>query len=60
MVFGTLTARARFRTCASHAVNVMGLAVGHMFVKEAFDEEAKDLVILLLLLLVVVVVVVAT
>nr|KAG5707379.1 hypothetical protein BaRGS_005346 [Batillaria attramentaria] len=43
VVFGTATERARFRVCASYATNNMGLAVGNMFVKEAFDEQAKDL-----------------
>ncbi|XP_070206748.1 neprilysin-1-like [Littorina saxatilis] len=43
VVYGTAAPRARFRICASYTTNVLGLAVGHMFVKEAFDEDSKHL-----------------
>ncbi|KAK3095559.1 hypothetical protein FSP39_016105 [Pinctada imbricata] len=41
VVYGTSTARARWRSCVSYANAIYGLAVGRLFVKEAFDEQAK-------------------
>lgn len=42
---GTSIPRPRFRDCVSYATNSMGLAVGHMFVAKAFDEDAKHMVL---------------
>ncbi|XP_048777313.2 neprilysin-like isoform X2 [Ostrea edulis] len=41
-LFGTSTPRARWRTCASYVNNYYGLSLGRLFVKEAFDESAKE------------------
>ncbi|XP_022336813.2 neprilysin-like [Crassostrea virginica] len=40
-IYGTSTPRARWRTCASYVNTYYGLSLGRLFVKEAFDEEAK-------------------
>ncbi|XP_064610724.1 neprilysin-like [Liolophura sinensis] len=42
-VFGTQAARARWRTCVAITRDVLGDAVGRMFVDEVFDESAKDI-----------------
>ncbi|XP_052212856.1 neprilysin-like isoform X2 [Dreissena polymorpha] len=41
VVFGQTTSRARWRQCEDYTVGQMGMAVGHMFVRETFDESAK-------------------
>ncbi|KAK3104371.1 hypothetical protein FSP39_000406 [Pinctada imbricata] len=41
VIYGTSTPRARWRRCASYVNSNMGLAVGRLFVREAFDEAAK-------------------
>ncbi|XP_025078019.1 LOW QUALITY PROTEIN: neprilysin-4-like [Pomacea canaliculata] len=45
VVSGIAVQPARFRSCASYVTDVLGLAVGHMFVKEAFAEDAKQEVV---------------
>lgn len=45
-IYGTSTPRARWRTCASYVNTYYGLSLGRLFVKEAFDEEAKKEVIM--------------
>lgn len=40
-IYGTSTPRARWRTCASYVNTYYGLSLGRLFVKEAFDEDAK-------------------
>ena len=40
VIYGTGGRQPRFRSCVSHATGYMGLAVGHMFVNEFFDEMA--------------------
>ena len=42
VVYGTATARARWRECEDYVTGQMGMAVGQKFVKQEFDETAKD------------------
>ena len=42
VVYGTATARARWRECEHYVTGQMGMAVGQKFVKQEFDETAKD------------------
>ncbi|OWF45829.1 Neprilysin [Mizuhopecten yessoensis] len=41
VLYGTAVPRARWRTCSSYINSNLGLALGRLFVKEAFDEESK-------------------
>ena len=41
VVYGTATARARWRECEDYVTGQMGMAVGQKFVKQEFDETAK-------------------
>ncbi|XP_062607161.1 neprilysin-like [Saccostrea cucullata] len=41
-LYGTSTPRARWRSCASYVNTYYGLSLGRLFVKEAFDENAKQ------------------
>ena len=42
VVYGTASARARWRICTSYVNGNLGLAVGRLFVKETFRETAKN------------------
>jgi predicted metalloendopeptidase len=42
VIYGTASARARWRTCTSYVNGNLGLAVGRLFVKETFRETAKN------------------
>jgi len=44
VVYGQASARARWRDCESYVTGQMGMAVGHVFVRETFDESAKSIV----------------
>ncbi|XP_060072891.1 neprilysin-like [Ylistrum balloti] len=41
VLYGTAVPRARWRTCSSYINSNLGMALGRLFVKEAFDEESK-------------------
>ncbi|XP_052819632.1 neprilysin-4-like isoform X2 [Mya arenaria] len=43
VVYGQATKRARWRTCEDYVTGQMGMAIGHMFVRETFDESAKSI-----------------
>ncbi|XP_060577796.1 neprilysin-like isoform X2 [Ruditapes philippinarum] len=42
VVYGTSASTARWKSCVDYTVSLFGMAVGHMFVKETFDESAKS------------------
>ncbi|XP_045162499.2 neprilysin-1-like isoform X2 [Mercenaria mercenaria] len=39
---GTTVKESRWKKCSHRTVNTFGMAVGRLFVREAFDEESKD------------------
>ncbi|XP_069119070.1 neprilysin-like [Argopecten irradians] len=41
VLYGTAVPRARWRKCSSYVNSNLGMALGRLFVKEAFDEESK-------------------
>ncbi|XP_052765248.1 neprilysin-1-like [Mya arenaria] len=41
VVYGVSTQRARWRGCVSYSILQLGAAVGSLYVREAFDEQAK-------------------
>ncbi|XP_060581148.1 membrane metallo-endopeptidase-like 1 [Ruditapes philippinarum] len=41
VLYGIASSSARWKGCVSYTVYNFGMAVGHMFVKETFDESAK-------------------
>lgn len=42
VVYGQATSRARWRVCEDYVMGQMGMAIGQKFVKQEFDETAKD------------------
>ncbi|KAL4221845.1 Membrane metallo-endopeptidase-like 1 [Mactra antiquata] len=42
VVSGVQTSRARWMSCTHSVATWMGMAVGHMFIKETFDESSKS------------------
>ncbi|XP_053378445.1 neprilysin-like [Mercenaria mercenaria] len=41
VVYGTAKSSARWKSCVDYTVYYFGMAVGHMFIKETFDESSK-------------------
>ncbi|XP_053378929.1 neprilysin-like isoform X2 [Mercenaria mercenaria] len=41
VVYGTTSTTDRWKDCESYTTSLFGMAVGHMFLKETFDESAK-------------------
>ena len=44
VLYGVQTQEARWRGCTSYTILMLGGAVGSLYVKEAFDETAKNTV----------------
>ncbi|CAG5130956.1 unnamed protein product, partial [Candidula unifasciata] len=42
-LLGTSTERPRFRTCSAYTTQTIGLAVGRLFIRDNFDEDAKTI-----------------